>query len=193
MRIAHISDLHILHLEGIRPWRFIGKRLTGGANLLLRRRKEHSADAVRRALEQIKADGADHIVVTGDLRQRVGAPLRAGETLFELSPDDAFRLDITVSEQDISLVEVGQTGRILLADGGADPLFFVVEAIRATAETRDGQNGFVVGARLTSTTAGLRPGLEGLARIDVGRGAAGAVWTRGLRNWARLFAWRWLP
>lgn len=67
MRIAHISDIHILHIENVRPWRYLGKRLTGGANLLLRRRKEHSADAVRRAFDQIRADGADHVVVTGDL------------------------------------------------------------------------------------------------------------------------------
>ncbi|MEL6180173.1 MAG: metallophosphoesterase, partial [Myxococcota bacterium] len=67
MRIAHISDIHILHLEGVRPWRYLGKRLTGGANLLLHRYKAHSADAVRRAFTQIQADGADHTVITGDI------------------------------------------------------------------------------------------------------------------------------
>jgi len=67
MRIAHISDLHILHLANVRAWRYLGKRLTGGLNLLMRRARSHSKETVIRALDQIRADGADHIVVTGDL------------------------------------------------------------------------------------------------------------------------------
>ena len=41
MRLAHISDLHVLDLKGIKPWRFLNKRVTGGLNLLLGRSKIH--------------------------------------------------------------------------------------------------------------------------------------------------------
>jgi len=67
LRIAHVSDLHILDLKGVRPWAFLNKRVTGAINLLIKRKKAHSTAAVVRAFEQIHALSPDHIVVTGDL------------------------------------------------------------------------------------------------------------------------------
>ena len=37
MRIAHISDLHVLALDGAVPFRLLNKRATGYANLKLKR------------------------------------------------------------------------------------------------------------------------------------------------------------
>ena len=34
MRLAHISDLHVLSLRGVRPLEFANKRIVGGLNLL---------------------------------------------------------------------------------------------------------------------------------------------------------------
>ncbi len=66
-RIAHISDIHIYNMEGVRPWHFLNKRITGGVNLLLKRSKRHRNEVVIQALEQIAQQNVDHIVVTGDL------------------------------------------------------------------------------------------------------------------------------
>lgn len=68
MKIAHVSDLHVLALDHVSPLRFLNKRLTGFANLKLRRGHEHQAyalSAVARALRE--RDDIDHVVVTGDL------------------------------------------------------------------------------------------------------------------------------
>jgi 3',5'-cyclic AMP phosphodiesterase CpdA len=67
MRIAHISDLHILDLAGISPTRFLNKRLTGYANLAFRRKHQHRAEHVIALCEAIQTLDVDHIVVTGDL------------------------------------------------------------------------------------------------------------------------------
>lgn len=67
MRIGHISDLHILHLESPRPWQFLNKRIIGGLNLLLNRSKAHSVKVVERALEHLDNLDVDHIVISGDL------------------------------------------------------------------------------------------------------------------------------
>lgn len=67
MRIGHISDLHILHLDKPRPWQFLNKRLVGGLNLLLNRSKAHSVRVVERALEHLDGLDVDHIVISGDL------------------------------------------------------------------------------------------------------------------------------
>lgn len=67
MRIAHISDLHILDLEGVRWTRFLNKRLTGLVNLVGKRKGAHPVHLARRLVETLQIDPVDHVVVTGDL------------------------------------------------------------------------------------------------------------------------------
>ncbi len=67
MLLAHISDLHVLDLTGVRPWRFLNKRLTGGLNLLLGRHRMHRVEVIEAALETINELGCDHVAVTGDI------------------------------------------------------------------------------------------------------------------------------
>ena len=66
MKIGHISDLHILDLQGITPLRFINKRVTGGANLLFKRSHTHRTEVVEAALEHLQTQAIDHLVITGD-------------------------------------------------------------------------------------------------------------------------------
>ena len=67
MRIAHFSDLHLLSLEGVPPWRFLNKRLSGWANLRLKRGHIHRASYVRAIAREIARAKVDPVVVTGDL------------------------------------------------------------------------------------------------------------------------------
>lgn len=67
MRIAHVSDLHLLSLEGAVPWRLFNKRLTGYANLRLRRKHVHRAELVRAIARQLRAERVDHVCITGDV------------------------------------------------------------------------------------------------------------------------------
>ncbi len=67
MRIAHVSDLHVLSHTGA-EWRRIlfNKRLTGYANLILRRGRVHRREYLLAVLSAAAAT-ADHLVVTGDI------------------------------------------------------------------------------------------------------------------------------
>lgn len=67
MRIAHFSDLHLLALQGVPVRRFLNKRLTGWANLRLKRGSIHRASTVRAIAREIARLPIDHVVVTGDL------------------------------------------------------------------------------------------------------------------------------
>lgn len=67
MRIAHLSDLHLLDLEGAVPSRLFNKRLTGYANLRLRRGHRHKPEPVRAAARAMRDLGVDHVVITGDV------------------------------------------------------------------------------------------------------------------------------
>ncbi|HEX7664663.1 MAG TPA: metallophosphoesterase, partial [Polyangiaceae bacterium] len=67
MRIAHLSDLHVLSFEGVGKHRFLNKRLTGYANLRFKRNHVHRKHYVEAIAKEIAKDRIDHVVVTGDL------------------------------------------------------------------------------------------------------------------------------
>ena len=67
MRIAHISDLHILALNGAVPFRLLNKRAMGYANLRFHRKHKHKSELVRTIATHLSGAGIDHVVITGDV------------------------------------------------------------------------------------------------------------------------------
>jgi 3',5'-cyclic AMP phosphodiesterase CpdA len=67
VRIAHLSDLHLLSLEGAVPFRLFNKRITGYLNLRLKRGHVHKPLPVQAAAGEIRRLGIDHVVITGDV------------------------------------------------------------------------------------------------------------------------------
>jgi 3',5'-cyclic AMP phosphodiesterase CpdA len=66
-RIAHVSDLHVLSRSRIGLRRVLfNKRVTGYANLLLKRARVYRRDYLLQVLTRAAAE-ADHVVVTGDI------------------------------------------------------------------------------------------------------------------------------
>jgi 3',5'-cyclic AMP phosphodiesterase CpdA len=67
LRIAHISDTHVLSTAGAEWSKMLfNKRLTGYANLVLHRGRVHRREYLLAVLASVAA-GADHVVVTGDI------------------------------------------------------------------------------------------------------------------------------
>lgn len=67
MRLAHLSDLHLIPDGALEPCRLLNRRVFGAANLLANRGSLHGTDAARRAVAGVLGAGVDHVVVTGDL------------------------------------------------------------------------------------------------------------------------------
>jgi 3',5'-cyclic AMP phosphodiesterase CpdA len=120
MRIAHFSDLHVLSLDGVGWARYLNKRITGVANLALRRapldelsgawraaaarmpkrfRKKdyHRTAYVRTVAREVARSGVDHVVVTGDVTNLALEPeFAVARTILEG--------ELHLSPRDISLV-----------------------------------------------------------------------------------------
>jgi RND family efflux transporter MFP subunit len=137
--------------------------------------------------------GFDGVIVTGDLSESLGAPVEKGQVLFEIAPLDAYRLVVQVDERDVNDVAVGQHGHLRLASAPFDAVPFTVEKIVPVATARDGRNYFRVEARLEQAAARIRPGMEGVAKIEIGRRRVVAIWLRSSIDWARLALWTWWP
>ncbi len=67
MRIAHISDLHLLGSEEIPPRRLAGKRFTGWVNLRFRRTALHKPRVAQAVARELRERSIDHVVITGDM------------------------------------------------------------------------------------------------------------------------------
>lgn len=68
MRIAHLSDIHVLDLTEVRWTRFLNKRLTGLVNLVGHRKNAHPQALLEAAVAELAAArDIDHVVITGDL------------------------------------------------------------------------------------------------------------------------------
>ncbi|WP_323005347.1 HlyD family efflux transporter periplasmic adaptor subunit [Pseudorhodobacter sp.] len=133
------------------------------------------------------------LVVSGDLSQRIGTPVRRGEDLFEVAAESGWRLRIEVSEYDLALVHPAATGTAVFAGLSGIAVPFEVTNIAAVSDPGGGENRFQVEAAVTNAPPALRPGLQGTAKIEAGRSTLAWVWLRGTAVRLRLFAWQFLP
>lgn len=145
---------------------------------------------VARATIQAPFDG---IVVGGDLSQLVGAAVHRGDELFTIAPLDSYRVILRVDESEIANVAAGQSGTLRLASLPDDTLPIVVERLTPLAEARDGRTQFRVEAELTAVSDRLRPGMEGVGKIEIDERRVIWIWTRSLIDWLRLTVWRYWP
>jgi multidrug efflux pump subunit AcrA (membrane-fusion protein) len=135
----------------------------------------------------------DGIVVSGDLSQMLGSPVEKGKTLFEIAPLDSYRLIIQVDERDVRYIEVGQSGAVALAGRPGDPLPMKLSKITPVTVPEGGHNAFRVEAQPSGPGAHLRPGMEGIAKIEAGPRSIAWIWTHTVIDWLGLIAWRYLP
>jgi hypothetical protein len=137
--------------------------------------------------------GSAGVVVNGDLSQSLGAPVERGQVLFEIAPLDAFRIVLQVDERDIGYIAAAQRGALLLSAAPTETLPFVVKKITPVSTSKEGRNYFRVEATLERTPPNLRPGMEGVGKIEIGRSRLIWIWTRQIVDWVRLQTWTWLP
>jgi multidrug efflux pump subunit AcrA (membrane-fusion protein) len=131
----------------------------------------------------------DGIVIKGDLSQSLGAPVRRGDVLVTIAPADQFRLLIEVDERDIAGVRQGQTGSVALGAFTDRALKFDVVRVTPVASTREERNVFEVEGKLSESPSMLRPGLQGVAKIDAGDRPLAWIWTHRFLDWVRMALW----
>lgn len=131
------------------------------------------------------------IVIKGDLSQSLGAPVKRGDPLVTLAQLDQFRVIVEVDERDIGNVRIGQTGKVALSALPWDALPITITRITPMASAVEGGNIFEVEGAIDAPPGTLKPGLQGVARIDAGRHALLWNWTHHGIEWLALKFWSW--
>ena len=135
----------------------------------------------------------DGVIISGDLNRSLGAPVKTGDLLFEVAPLDEYRLIILVDEKQVVDVKPGQNGTLTLKAMPDNSLPLVVNKVSPVFSEDEKGIAYRVEAKLAEHYAGLRPGMEGVAKIDIDERSFGWIYLHELFDVIRLWAWRWLP
>ncbi len=129
------------------------------------------------------------VVVKGDLKRQIGAPVKVGDILFEVCPLEALRAELLVPEDQIFDIEIGQEGFLATASLPGERIKFTVERISPIAEVVNQRNVFKVRVKLLETYQWMRPGMEGVAKVSIGERRYAWIWSRKIVNWIRMKLW----
>jgi multidrug resistance efflux pump len=141
---------------------------------------------------QVKAP-FDGVVISGDLSQLIGSPVETGKQLFEVAPLQAYRVILQVDEGEMRHMEIGQPGKLMVSGIVGDPVPFHVSKVTPMATAKDGRNFFRVEASLDQVFENLRPGMEGVGKVEVGEQGLWWVLTHTFTDWLRIQLWTVLP
>lgn len=131
----------------------------------------------------------DGIIVSDDISQTQGAPVKQGDVLFEIAAAQGFLVQLFVDERDIAAVQSGQDGQVKFSSLPDEVFAMRVNSITPISEVREGRNYFRVDAELIRALDVLRPGMTGTGKLIVGHRALGWIWFHDLWFWLRLKLW----
>jgi RND family efflux transporter MFP subunit len=112
----------------------------------------------------------DGVVVEGDLKKRIGSPVKQGEVLLRVARTDRIYVEANVSERDIRELRTGVAGEIAFASAPKHKFKVRLNRIEPAALVKESGNTFAVRCAVESPNeAWWRPGMSGVAKIDAGR------------------------
>jgi hypothetical protein len=143
---------------------------------------------------QIRAS-FDGVVIAGDLAERMDVPFKRGERLLTLAPGLDWRVVLDVDEADIAALSKGQMAQLRLGAMPEQTIGLILSRVTPIAKSTPWGPRYEVEALPTGAGAGargLRPGLQGVVRIDMS--PKPLLWRAADRGWQwlRQLAWNWL-
>lgn len=148
-------------------------------------------DLVRYRLERatVKAPFAG-VVVEGDLRQRVGAPVKQGESLYKIARNDALYVEMEINQRYIHDILDKVTGEIAFVTQPKLKFPFRVTRIEPAAFPKDNENVFLVrGALEGPAESWWRPGMSGVSKLNVEKRTLLWILTHRTMDFLRMLFW----
>ena len=134
------------------------------------------------------------IIIAGDLSRSIGAPVKKGDVLFKIAPVDRYRTMLRIKETDIRFMSKGLLADLKLTSLPSETLS--IELLRPSPFYTDENNEIVY---LTEATlikgdySALRPGMEGVAKVNVGSYTLAWSLFHHFSDWIRMQLWALKP
>lgn len=200
--IATLDD-RSLQLE-LKKWQGEENKIEKAYQEALANKARTELSVLRARSEQIEAEHAlarerleraslkapfDGYITSGDLSQSLGSPVEIGDVLFEVAPAEEYKIIIKVDERDMANIDNDKAGKVVIAAIPGKPHPFTIEQVVPLAISGEGNSYFRIEAEFTDATPNLRPGMEGVARIQMGERKLLWIWTHKLFDRIRLWLW----
>lgn len=130
-------------------------------------------------------------VVENLFEEKNGAAVNQGEPLFIVAAGERLYADLAIDEGDLQYVATRQIGELAFVSHPGEQFAFTLKRI-SPAATKDSSSGNVFAARsndLSRLRPWWRPGLSGIAKIDVGHRSLLWIMTHKTIRTLRLLAW----
>ncbi len=131
----------------------------------------------------------DGVIVEGDLRERIGAPVHAGDVLIKISQLTGLYVEMRVPERDIDLVADSKGAEVAFTTRPEDTFAVTIARIEPSAVADREGNSFVVRGQIRAKADWLRPGMSGVAKIAAGQRSLLWISTHRLVDFLRLKLW----
>ena len=131
----------------------------------------------------------DGLIVTGDLRKRLGQVFPMGEPLYQITPSHEWLLELQVGESLSADLKTNLAG--IFAANAKPQLTHELRIIRIAprANLQDGHNVFLAQAHVDLNEDWVRAGMEGVAKIKIDRRRVWWVVLHRLFDFIRLKLW----
>lgn len=146
---------------------------------------------VRHRLSQSTLKAPFHgVIVEGDLRQRIAAPVRQGDPLYKFARIDTLYVEAEINERDSHRVPAKATGEIAFVAQPDSKHPIQLVRVEPSAVPKETGNVFIVRAAFSGPQQSWwRPGMSGLCKIDAGRGTLFWILTHRTVDFLRLHLW----
>lgn len=132
----------------------------------------------------------DGVIVEGDLKKRIGAPVKQGDVLFKVARTDQMYLECNVDERDVHEISDTAIGEIAFASQPKLKFPIKLKRIEPVAQSKDKENFYIVRCGFdTPVESWWRPGMSGVAKINVGKRTFFWVISHRTIDFLRMFFW----
>jgi multidrug resistance efflux pump len=125
-------------------------------------------------------------ILTPRFKERLHSRLSAGETICEVADTSSVRVEILVPEQEIDLIEIGQSAVVKVQSHPLRPFTGGVEFIAPTVEQEGNKRHIRVVTVIDNSEGLLQEGMTGYGEIDTGRSTLLRLALRRVVRWVRV-------
>ena len=129
------------------------------------------------------------VVVEGDLRERLGAPVKTADVLFKVARIDTLYVEAEVNERDIHELRDRAAGQIAFLSRPQDKFDIQIQTIEKAALPKNDANVFMVRCALREPQEWWRPGMSGVCKFSAGKRSLFWIITHRTVDFLRLKLW----
>ncbi len=131
----------------------------------------------------------DGIVLSGDLSQLTGQTVSQGDGLYVVAPRGDWKVELVIPQIAVDELRAGLGGYIACDARPEERQSCRIVRMLPSSQVRDGRSVFIAEAEVSDPAPWVRPGMQGVARVDAGRRPVWWVATHGIVEYVRRTFW----